>query len=999
MTLAPDDSDRPGQSDCFAGRGEELTSLRNAVAALRSRRQVVVEITGEPGIGKTRLVDEALSPYRRRGLTWAAGSGAEAEQRVPFHVFRNALAGVSSPVDDRDDGDSHQSGWSDRLAGDADPTDQIDPRRFRTYQSLARRLGHHARDGLALVLDDLHWADPQTWGLIRHLVRYPVAAPLLLVLVYRPRQVASRLDRDGSSAVRRIQLGPLSVAESARLLDMRPAPAELARLHAQAGGNPLYLLAHSGWLRRGGGNRGSRGADPADPARSGVAAPPGASRAAAALIRIQAEIAELPVVAATVLTAAAVLGDPFDGDLLAAVADLPPPQVQAAVVELSCRDLIRPAGDTTDFAFRHPVLGWCAFGQADAGWRVAAHRRAADELARRGAPAAIRAAHVAKVLRANRAPARPDEVEVLLSAAEAIDVAPRDAADWLRLATDAGRPGPTQTADPGTARRQRQIAFLRARAIGLAGQLAESRVLLHDVLHTVPRSDTNRADMIAFSSRVEWLLGNYAEADALLSHELDEVPSGHDPGELARLAAAYGSVAILTNRTRAAVAVIDTVASLVSPQAEEPVWLTMAAVRGLAEIHDGRVPAAREGLASVTPVIDRLPDTDLIDHPDCLAATGLTELFLERHRDAARHFDRGIALSSRAGRDDALPQFMLGRCQVAIHTGDLATAIRLARESGAAAARIGSRDLHCIALGFQAQATAWAGGPQDGPDAVRLARQAARVASDSGGWYGRTAAVSLGTALYAAGDPQACIDVLLQVGRDRRLSALQTSMRPRWFHLLTTAALEMRDLTAAALWADRTRSAADRLGLTGQAGFAAAALGQVLLARGEPGPAVGHLAAAAECFRHAEMSLFEGLVSAYSVSAHALLGHPEQAARAGRRAGRLAQQCGSALIGNVLDERVDRPAPPVMADSGGGASVEAGTLTRREQQIAQQAATGATTRSIGRTLGISPRTVEAHLSRIYRKLGLPSRASLAAFVVRADDRSDARTAPTAHQPR
>ncbi|MBM0278247.1 helix-turn-helix transcriptional regulator [Micromonospora sp. STR1s_6] len=64
---------------------------------------------------------------------------------------------------------------------------------------------------------------------------------------------------------------------------------------------------------------------------------------------------------------------------------------------------------------------------------------------------------------------------------------------------------------------------------------------------------------------------------------------------------------------------------------------------------------------------------------------------------------------------------------------------------------------------------------------------------------------------------------------------------------------------------------------------------------------------------------------------------------------------------------------------------EVAALTDREWHIARLAATGATSRLIGRQLNISPRTVEAHLTRIYRKAGVASRSALVAWVARLDD--------------
>ncbi|RQX35944.1 hypothetical protein DLJ57_18715 [Micromonospora chalcea] len=95
------------------------------------------------------------------------------------------------------------------------------------------------------------------------------------------------------------------------------------------------------------------------------------------------------------------------------------------------------------------------------------------------------------------------------------------------------------------------------------------------------------------------------------------------------------------------------------------------------------------------------------------------------------------------------------------------------------------------------------------------------------------------------------------------------------------------------------------------------------------------------------------------------------AARPRRRALELAGWCGTERVAL----RLARPVGPR----------EAAALTDREWHIARLATTGVTSRLIGRQLNISPRTVEAHLTRIYRKAGVASRSGLVAWVARLDD--------------
>ncbi|MEW2541131.1 ATP-binding protein, partial [Micromonospora chalcea] len=233
---------------CFVGRGAQLARIGKAqAAALGHGRQMVCEVVGEPGIGKTRFVREALERCAPT-VPWAVGTCAPDERGVPFHVFRHALTKGQPPRRGLRAGRPAPT-WAEP-AGAVPPAS--DARRFRTYQAARRLIGLAARDGLVLVLDDLHWADASSTGLIAHLLRYPVPAPLLLVLVYRPRQMATPMpfgppesdeNADPEPTSRdRIELRPLGLAEVA-LLHPHVDQAELRARYDLTGGNPGYLAA------------------------------------------------------------------------------------------------------------------------------------------------------------------------------------------------------------------------------------------------------------------------------------------------------------------------------------------------------------------------------------------------------------------------------------------------------------------------------------------------------------------------------------------------------------------------------------------------------------------------------------------------------------------------------------------------------------------------------------------------------------------------------------
>ncbi|MEU5909145.1 AAA family ATPase [Micromonospora sp. NPDC047527] len=940
----------------FVGRRPQLARIGRAQAAALNRgRQMVCEVVGEPGIGKTRLVREALERCVPT-VAWAIGTCAPDERGVPFHVFRHAFTEGQPRRRGLRAGRSTTETWAESAdAVPPSPARASDARRFRTYQLARRLIGLAARDGLVLVLDDLHWADASSTGLIAHLLRYPVPAPLLLVLVYRPRQMATPMpfgppdphehaDADPSPRDR-IELRPLGLADVA-LLHPHVDPAELRARYDVTGGNPGYLAALPGGPT----------SDSADPIRAAQ----GARLSDAAVAVLRRDWAGLPSVELACLRAGAIVDAPFAADLLAEVAQVPVSLAVEASWRLARLDLIRRVPGTGRFAFRHPVLRMAVAEDTDPAWRVEACARALTALVDLGAPPADRARFAERLLAVPNGRWADSCVDVLCRAAQEIRRETPDLAiRWLRLALRALRP------TAGSTQRRRDVSLALAQITGEAGNLAESRALLQEIVPLFPADpEGGRAHAVALWARVERLLGNYAEAAAISRRELAALPAATGPTGGYRLAAEIGAAGILAGRP-----VVGLPDALTGELGGDRAGLL--AIRSLAAVHDGALDDARGLLDAGVRIVDSLPDRDVRDHPDCLTALGLTELYLERQADATRHLDRGLALVRAAHRDDGLCLLLLGRSQVAYHGGQLATAIGLATEAGIVARRIGSRDLLSFALAFEAEATAWRGGPRDDDRAVALARSAMGIAPDLATWCGRTAAMALATAALLSGDPATCAELVHSAGGDSRLSRLQSTLRPMWYELLCAAALAAGEVADAERQARRAMAEADQVGLAGQRGFAESAYGEVLLARGEIPAALLHLEAAVDLFRSGGMALRRSLALASLARAAEAAGQVGAAARARRRALELARWCGTERVGL----RLARPVGPR----------EVAALTDREWHIARLAATGVTSRLIGRQLNISPRTVEAHLTRIYRKAGVASRSGLVAWVARLDD--------------
>ena len=218
----------------IVGRARELALLQSLLGAARSGRGRSIEISGEPGVGKTALIAELAA--RAEGWQVLTGRGTEFEADVPFGIFADALdEAVATLGADR----------AKRLSGDrlgelaamlpsiAAPAPTFDGERHQLhYAARALLAGMADARPLLLVLDDVHWADQASLELIAHLVRRPPHSTLL-VLAYRTAHRPRALRGD------RIALEPLSRADADALLARRPRLPPRRALRAQRRQPPL----------------------------------------------------------------------------------------------------------------------------------------------------------------------------------------------------------------------------------------------------------------------------------------------------------------------------------------------------------------------------------------------------------------------------------------------------------------------------------------------------------------------------------------------------------------------------------------------------------------------------------------------------------------------------------------------------------------------------------------------------------------------------------------
>jgi DNA-binding SARP family transcriptional activator/tetratricopeptide (TPR) repeat protein len=238
----------------LVGRGEEMRRLEGAYArAVRERVTMTVTVTGEAGLGKTRLVQEFTGRLGRKAhvLTGRCRPYGEGITFWPLQeIVRQAGGGDDSRqrIQGLLDGEADAEAVAQQLHRALGPGTQGRTAAAEIFWAARRFLEALARHRPALVIfEDLHWAEPTFLDLIESLALQPGRSPIVMVCIARPELLdhrpawAAEADRAMS-----IQLTPLGEGPAAALLDslsadQRIAPATRARLIDTAGGNPLYL--------------------------------------------------------------------------------------------------------------------------------------------------------------------------------------------------------------------------------------------------------------------------------------------------------------------------------------------------------------------------------------------------------------------------------------------------------------------------------------------------------------------------------------------------------------------------------------------------------------------------------------------------------------------------------------------------------------------------------------------------------------------------------------
>ncbi|MFC0064985.1 AAA family ATPase [Umezawaea endophytica] len=929
-------------------RDAELEALRRAFADLAGGGGGVVVLDGAAGLGKTALLRHARELAGAAGVTVLHARGAELERDFTFGVVRQLLEpALPRDRDERAELFTGAARATIRLFGHDEPGDEVAGASYALLNGLYWLLVTMSERGaLVVVVDDAQWADLPSMRFIGFLARRLESLPVLVVVATRAAEHEDGGLLDDVLTTDVCLLLPLRNLSAAAVTDLvrrelgeAASDAFCAACHATTAGNPLFVRELLRVLVANEVSPDAAGAGSVE-----AAGPDAIRRHVAARLRRQ------PGEVQRVARAVAVLGDDTALVVVAEQSGVTPEVVVMSAERLTRHGIFERADPP---AFVHAVVRDVALSLVPLVDRGAEHDRAASVLRRAGEPVARVASHLLRTIPA----ANPDRIPVLLAAAEEawLRGSPQGASVYLARAR----------AEPPAAQHRSEVS----RRLGNceAHHLAVEDAAAHLEEALALADDPEQRARCAYSlARFRNACGDTGPALELLSRAVDELPEGADPvlagqmaEELMGFARAWLSarplqvdlLARLGDRLGRSSPVLTAQRAVESAIAGAPVDETLVLARK-ALVGNSLTPERSAIWAAVTTLVvaDRLGEAEhrvqralafAVDR-GLLLPMGVVRGYLARISllrgdlaQAAEHVEIGTRAVPEP--NVGLPALDSTRIHLLVEQGDLTGAADVLRRSVLGEGQDARSTLEVWLLEARARLRA-----EQGDDAAALADALACGAAYE--QWGAPGVWEVPWRLHAAG---ACLRL---ERRDQAAELIAEELRaarslgvPRHIAVALRHAARLGDTSAALSEAvDLLRDGPARLELA----RALADLGAHQVRIGSGGPGRQNLRQAAE----------------------------------------LAVECRATGL-------AERLRASLTANGGRSPRVQVSgvpSLTPAERQVADLAADALTNRQIAEKLFVSEKTVETHLSRAYRKVGVTSRTQLAVRMAAARERQGVR---------
>jgi DNA-binding CsgD family transcriptional regulator len=899
------------------GRNDERLALDRLLAQAREGRSGVLALVGEPGIGKTALLEHAAESAD--GMRILRARGIESEAVIPFAGLAELLRPTLSALD-RIPAPQAAALAGALALGPASASD-----RFAIGAATLSLLSASAEEGpIALLVDDAHWLDRSSAETLLFAARRLLADPIALAIAVREGE-PSLLD---GADLRTLRVPGLDRTDAARLVPLADLPDEvIERLYRASGGNPLALLELA----------------------------PEASRLAT-----QPNTTPVPIstsIATAFLRRFGRLPEPTRRALvLVAASDTCAPAVlarAAVAIGVSIDDLAAAerAGlvmvGPTEIEFTHPLARAAMYADAPAPERREAHAALASALPDRDVDQ--RAWHLA-----------------------AASVGPNDqASDALEQAGSRARERSAYAVAAAAFERGAGLTSREEVRDRLLYAAAEAAWLAGDAQRTLALLDAAqlRAVAPALAARIDHLRGQVVmrRGPVMVGYRLivdaAERIAETDPELAVVMLAQAVHGCLYTGDAQAMITAADRAVALASSQASRRATFFAAMARGMALMVDGQ---GERGAASARQAVEILEASDeLREDSGTLGWAAFGPLLLRETTAGRSLLERAFERVRAQAALGALPNLLqlLARDQA---TTDQWAAAQTSYEEAAGLAReTGQR----VELAASLAGLAWLQARQGRETACREhAEEAIELCEELGvGMYRIWALQALGDLELALGRPAAAIEhYQSQAEAMRSLGIADVDLAPA--PELVDAFLRLgRDTDAATAAADFISRAAAK----GQPwALARAARCRGLLADSDTLEA---------CFEEA-LALHERTPDAFE-TARTRLAYGSRLRRARKRVRARAELRAAIALFERLGARpwADQADAELAATGARARRREASTLddlTPQELQIARLLAGGKTTRETAAAIFVSPKTVEYHLRHVYDKLGIRSREEL-----------------------